>query len=454
MRLVLAFAVLASACHDTAPAEHAGFDEICGTAAPVRLLELAPDERVDVVGRVGDDVIVSTHQVDADDRALEASSQTRVVDRCGERVEPFVFQTPYASTWGDVVTACSDDGDLMQLVDARDDSPELLVRGACAVARDDDALLLHRPSADDDALADIVELRRVDGTTVSTVLIAGVRYEADGLVFRDHHEVFAKMPDGSVRSFDRTSRTGRVELDRGRLVAAEPDLLLYTADDDDTLTLRRRDTGADQVLGELPPGRTLFVTDAAIGLVSVQLPEQSRWFARSDGHAIAPPTGMMIIGTTEDADFWLARIAASTSFFRWREGTTPQLVMSCNACAFYGLPVGVPLEILAEPSPPTSGQSELWVADPSELEAQRVASLVGNDFRRSADGAILTTLAPPNGTGVLARYHGDADAPQTIATNVCAGAPWLDAYYAVEGEVVYERDAPDDHALYRVALAQ
>lgn len=116
MRTIVAFAVLASACHDAASADHAGFDEICGAAAPARLLALADDEHVDVVGRVGDDVIVSSYHADADGRAVDGSQQTRVVDRCGERVEPFVFATPYARTWGDVVTACSDDGDLVPLV--------------------------------------------------------------------------------------------------------------------------------------------------------------------------------------------------------------------------------------------------------------------------------------------------------------------------------------------------
>jgi hypothetical protein len=454
VRVLVGAAVLATACHD-GPSGHDGFDEICGAAAAARLLELEPDEHVDVVGRVGDDVIVSSYQVDGDDRAVDGSSQTRVVDLCGGRVAPFVFESPYAGTWGDVVTACSDDGDFVQLADARDTSPEILVRGACAARSDDDALLLHRPIEGDAALADIVELRRVDGATLTTVLIAGVSYDGDGVVFLDDHEVFAKMPDGTVRSFDRITRTGRIELEGGHLVGAEPELLLYTPDDDErTLILRRRDSGAEQVLAELPAGRTVFITAATIALVSVQFPDESEWFARSDGHAIEPPVGTTIVGTTDDGELWLERSGASTSFFRWREGAAPQHVITCDGCYlpapwFVG-PVGVTLAF------PTNvpWQSELWVADPPAFEARRVASRVGSDFVRSADGSLLTTLAPSHGDGALLRYDGDAAAPLTIATQVYAGAAWLDAYYDVDGEVVYERDAVGDHALYRVALAQ
>lgn len=444
------------------------FEVLCDERGPVELLRLEDDEEIGYLGRVNEDgdlhVVVSGTEEGAQGHST-AWRRNVVIDRCGEEAIEAPSDPSYLSRWDDALIACVD-WNLVQLASYDDPSPTILTRGGCAARRVGDRFVAFdvEPEATVGRLVSLdvagseVEIR----TLVEDVLVGDYAHGVFPGIAAGR--AFVQTSDLAVVSVEPATGAITLELEEAESWSASAEALAYRVpaldpNEPAPLLLRDRSTGTEQAhdLG-IPRSWWLGWWGSRVLAASATGPTLfQRWFRVDPVREIVAPEGTQIEVVRDDGLVWLGRFDETNgdqTWFRWREGETPQAAWTCRYCGLYPSPADDHLHVLVQT--PREGQYQLWRLDDAGGPALRLADEVSLDYLVLDDGRVLTTrIGSDYEHGPLRLSDGKGGPAVTLVSRVNRSASLLTVLYDVADEIVYEAvPHQGTHALYRAKLAQ
>ncbi len=459
-------------------AEEPQYDERCGIAGPVELLDLAPREhafRLDW-SPDGERLLIGVFRArgplglfpDSSDRAIVSAGA------CGE--DPVVVGEgmEVVDDYAGVPLACAVDGSALFRIDPTGVAPPVrILDGTCAVRRTDAGLVAVLDSGDGAGRLVIVRQPDVLAPAVET-LVEGVGLPNNLFFGGDDHrttplwakgsEALAMTPAGEVIS---------VDLDDGTTEVVVDGALEFRASGDGTKIVWQ---AAAELQGDADaPISPIFLHDRESGsgiqlltshLAWTAAPFRRQWVVVRDnsvlgqrvfdsaGEELQLPPGTTLRGILDDERFWLvASPGELTEELLWEPGGQPQLIVEHRS----GNPAksGEGIKVFLDDEHPADLEGALWYGAFTGGETEVLSERVHFHHRVVADGRILGIIEensnahgrllledPTDGTVVEVDPHGYLHTP-----SLNAGDPF-------DGDIVYAVDDPDGerHALFRAAV--
>lgn len=468
--LVIALSVTAGCGTEVIETAPPNFEPLCGGDGPVELLALEDHEQVGWVDSLGPEaeLLVSTIAVGTD--GLPAHDPPRtvqhvLVDRCGETVVPAPPNVYFMHRWDDVLLACARDG-VVQLDDASDTNPRLLVRNACFMP----ATSAGRVALDVDfetLTGRLVTLTKSGTEVTVSTLLEGVHVSADPIsrhtpiVIDDR--VLVMMSDLRLVSVDASTGDSRVEVEAVSEFSATSDAVLYrppTTDRDaaSPVWLRDRSTGTDELVDAALPGSWGIGLSMERGLIVLRrggVNPAGRWFETRPVRELVPPEGTEIVEVRGDGLVWLRRTESEThelELLRWREGESAETAMRCSDCVEVGGWSDTAMDVLELTA--RLDRHILWRID-DEGGPPREIGTVGNNWLPTPSGGVMTVLESGGaGSGRMVLYDDEGSEGVVIGDEVhWRSLMWT---YGVrpEEEILYESRDGDRHVLHRALVAR
>ncbi len=447
-------------------------EPLCGEDGPVELLQLADDEEVGWIRRLGEAGELFVRTANAGEPATEdPSSYWRrhvVIDACGEEVIELATPTTVLERHDDAFLGCTDAG-LAWLSDYADPEPTILARGGCVASAgpigERWVSIDVEPGAETGRLVAIeasgatVDVRVIlDDVLASVPPYFPVAVATEG-------RVFVQTGDLAIRSVDPDTDEVEVEVEQAepRAWAVRGDVIAYRSPVLDPeqqpapIVIRNHRTGAEQTLeAEIDPswGLTWLVDGVLTAARPGRLHE--RWFRLETLQEVIAPEGMDIETVRSDGLVWLSRLDEATGeleIFRWREGEAPQQAWSCTSCSVRPWWAESFIEVTVQT--PQANRLELWRLDDAGGAAQMLSDAIGAHYLVMDDGRVLTVITGTDGEhGPLTLSDGMGGESETLAARIHHHSIVFTESYDVPREIVYEAvPQGGPRGLYRARLA-
>jgi hypothetical protein len=452
---------------DEVVADGVDLEARCDQDGPVKLLDLAPGEAVGIVQPFdveAERIRIETFAV-SDDASPDPPDALRhvVMSACGEDPEDVAVELRNVFVWEGALLGTDRACNLVQPEHLQDRSPRVLAERGCASWWSSVGRVSYDAASGSD-VGRLVVIRstgsgRVEVDTLADDVLVP-HPEAAFSPYKVADDEFAiHLPSLDVETVDARTGARNTVVEGAIEFDVSSQYVLYAPfdaviDGKAPMVLRARDGESETVIAEsFPLGVTNLLTDHVVVLRYID-PAPRLWFWTRDGRPIEPPDDYAIGWVLEDESIWLHRAddSGEVTFARWREGESPEVLMSCRECTgdYNGWVHGMQIER----GPWYPSTRELWFVGDGDAQAQLLASAVGKWFLQLPDRRVLTSLEDDDEIGPFVLHDYRDGSARTIHPRVRESATFLTSVFNREREILYEIAEPaGEHALYHARLA-